>query len=87
MTNILCLIIKLYQIFISPILPSSCRYAPSCSHYAIEALKIHGPVFGFFLTCKRLCRCHPWGGSGFDPVPPKNNNKINNQFIGRTSSK
>ena len=54
-------------------LPASCRYTPTCSQYALEALKIHGPLKGSLLAAKRICRCHPWGGFGYDPVPPKNN--------------
>ena len=63
--------IRLYQMFISPLLPPSCRFTPSCSQYAIEALRIHGPLRGSWLALRRLLRCHPWGGSGYDPVPPK----------------
>lgn len=63
------LLIKFYQIFISPILPNSCRYAPTCSHYSIEALQKHGFIKGGWLAIKRILSCHPWGGQGFDPVP------------------
>ena len=59
-----------YQLLISPIYGPVCRYAPSCSHYAHEAVLTHGVVRGSWLALKRLARCHPWGGSGFDPVPP-----------------
>jgi len=62
-------IIKFYQLAISPILPSSCRYTPSCSHYAVEAISKHGPLKGGWLTTKRILSCHPWGGDGYDPVP------------------
>ena len=62
-------VIQFYKIFISPILPPSCRYSPSCSTYAIEALKKHGLAKGVFLAVKRIVSCHPWGGRGFDPVP------------------
>ena len=65
------LLIKGYQILISPLLPSSCRYDPTCSHYAIEALKTHGFLKGTLLAIKRIGSCHPWGGSGYDPVPEK----------------
>lgn len=57
---------------ISPLLPNSCRFVPTCSAYAIEALKTHGPIIGLLLTIRRIVRCNPWGGSGFDPVPPRN---------------
>lgn len=63
------LLIKFYQLFISPLTPPSCRYTPTCSQYALEAFKKHGPVKGLYLTVRRLLRCHPWGGSGYDPVP------------------
>ena len=49
--------------------PASCRYTPTCSEYAIEAIKKHGPFKGLYLAVRRLLRCHPWGGSGYDPVP------------------
>lgn len=68
-TIILLIPIYFYRSFISPILPPACRYTPTCSQYAIEALKKHGPIKGLWLTVKRLSRCHPWGGSGYDPVP------------------
>lgn len=67
--------IRAYQIAISPSLPPSCRFEPTCSVYAIEALRTHGPVTGLWLALRRLARCHPisWlgGSSGLDPVPPK----------------
>ncbi|HLT49520.1 membrane protein insertion efficiency factor YidD [Aequorivita nionensis] len=66
------LLIKGYQNFISPLLPSSCRYTPTCSHYAVEALQTHGLLKGSWLAAKRIASCNPWGGSGYDPVPPKN---------------
>ncbi|MBA2561333.1 MAG: membrane protein insertion efficiency factor YidD [Chitinophagaceae bacterium] len=62
-------IIKLYQLIISPWLGPSCRYIPTCSQYAIEALKKYGPLKGLWLTLKRIAKCHPWGGHGHDPVP------------------
>lgn len=61
--------IRFYQLCISPMLPASCRYVPSCSAYAIEALRKYGPFKGLWLAIKRILRCHPWGGSGYDPVP------------------
>lgn len=67
------LLIKGYQGFISPLLPSSCRYTPTCSHYAVEALQTHGLLKGSWLAAKRIASCNPWGGSGVDPVPPKKN--------------
>jgi putative membrane protein insertion efficiency factor len=61
--------VRAYQWFISPLLPPSCRYEPTCSAYAVEALKRHGLIRGSYLTARRLLRCHPWGGCGYDPVP------------------
>ena len=70
----LSLPIHLYRYCLSPLLPSSCRFAPSCSAYALEALSLHGPGKGSWLAIRRLSRCHPieWlgGSTGFDPVPP-----------------
>lgn len=63
------LIIRFYQHFISPLTPSSCRFQPTCSQYSIEAFKTHGVLKGGRLAIKRILRCHPWGGSGYDPVP------------------
>ncbi len=64
--------IRAYQLLVAPILPPSCRYYPSCSHYAAEAVAVHGPGRGSWLALRRVLRCHPWGGSGYDPViPPK----------------
>ena len=56
---------------ISPYMPSSCRYSPTCSHYTIEALNKHGLIKGSWFAIKRISSCHPWGGSGYDPVPEK----------------
>ena len=66
---ILIIPIKLYQYLISPYLPMACRYTPSCSAYAVEALHKHGPFKGMYLAIKRILSCNPWGGSGYDPVP------------------
>ena len=57
-----------YRFFISPLLPHRCRFLPTCSMYALDALTRYGPYRGSILALKRLCRCHPWGGHGFDPV-------------------
>jgi len=62
-------IIKIYQLFISPLLPPSCRYTPTCSRYTVEAIKKYGPFKGGWLGLRRIMRCHPWGGHGHDPVP------------------
>jgi uncharacterized protein len=63
------LLIKLYQWLVSPLLGAKCRYVPTCSHYATEALKKYGLFKGSWLAVKRISRCHPWGGQGYDPVP------------------
>ena len=68
-SRILILPIRLWQLTISQILPPTCRYSPSCSAYTIEALQRHGPLKGLWLGIKRIGRCHPWGSSGYDPVP------------------
>jgi hypothetical protein len=63
-------LVRGYQLLFSPILPAhSCRFLPTCSAYAMEALDHHGAISGSWLTLRRLARCHPWGGSGYDPVP------------------
>ncbi len=67
----LLIIIKVYQLIISPILRGNCRFLPTCSEYAIESLKSHGLIKGIILTIKRIARCHPWGGHGYDPIPSK----------------
>lgn len=66
---ILVVPIRFYQRFISPLTPPSCRFTPTCSQYALEALRKHGPLRGLYLAVRRILRCHPWGGSGYDPVP------------------
>ena len=63
------LLVRFYQLCISPLKPPTCRFTPTCSQYAIKALRKHGPLKGTYLTIRRLLRCHPWGGSGYDPVP------------------
>lgn len=68
-TWLLLLPVYFYRNCISPFTPSVCRYTPTCSEYMVQALKKHGPVKGLLLGIKRICRCHPWGGSGYDPVP------------------
>jgi len=65
----LILLIKTYQLLISPLFPPSCRFTPTCSHYTVEALKKYGILKGGWLGFRRIIKCHPWGGSGYDPVP------------------
>ena len=70
MSKVLIFFINLYRHFISPLLPAGkCRYVPTCSAYAVEALKKYGFFKGGWLALKRILSCHPWGGSGYDPVP------------------
>jgi putative membrane protein insertion efficiency factor len=76
--RVLALAIRGYQLIFSPVqtflfgATGACRFTPSCSHYAVEALNEHGAIRGTVLAAKRICRCHPWGGCGHDPVPPNN---------------
>ena len=66
---LLILPVKIYQLVLSPILPNSCRYTPTCSNYMVAAIQKHGPIKGLWLGIKRISRYHPWGGHGHDPVP------------------
>tara|TARA_X000000368_G_scaffold381719_1_gene338414 strand:- start:13260 stop:13607 length:348 start_codon:yes stop_codon:yes gene_type:complete len=72
-------LIQLYRLLISPFLGQNCRFEPSCSVYAIDALKVHGVFRGGWFGLRRICRCHPWGGHGYDPVPPANSDKDKNR--------
>jgi hypothetical protein len=69
LTALMVMLVKIYSYVISPVLPNACRYTPTCSAYAMEALKKHGPFKGFVLSVKRIISCNPWGGHGYDPVP------------------
>ena len=69
MKLLLILLVRGYQVALSPLLPAACRYYPTCSHYAIEALEKHGALRGGWLAVKRIARCHPFRPGGFDPVP------------------
>lgn len=69
MKQLAILLVRFYQMSIRPLLPDACRYTPSCSQYTIEALRKHGFFRGGWLGLKRILRCHPWGGHGYDPVP------------------
>lgn len=71
LSKLLILLIRVYQYTISPIIGANCRYSPTCSAYAVEAIQVHGPFKGFYLGMKRILSCHPWGGHGYDPVPKK----------------
>lgn len=67
--KLMLLLIRFYQYGISPLLPPRCRYTPTCSQYAVQAIRKHGALKGGWLSAKRIARCHPWGGCGHDPVP------------------
>ena len=67
----LLLLIRGYQLIISPLLGSNCRFMPTCSEYAMESLRSHGLIKGCYLTIKRIGKCHPWGSHGYDPIPTK----------------
>lgn len=69
LTYLLKLLVRGYQLIISPNLPNSCRYTPTCSQYMLEALTKHGAIKGTYLGIRRILRCHPWGGHGYDSVP------------------
>ena len=69
LTQIILVPIYFYRYCISPMKPPTCRYSPTCSEYALQAIKKHGPFKGTYLAFKRIMRCHPWGGQGYDPVP------------------
>lgn len=71
MQRIAILLIRGYQLLLSPWLGGNCRYHPTCSTYAIEAIEQHGALRGLWLALRRIGRCHPWGGTGHDPVPPR----------------
>lgn len=71
LAHIIALPIKFYRLVLSPWLGLECRFHPTCSSYALEALKVHGGIKGSWLAIRRIARCHPWGGSGIDNVPPK----------------
>lgn len=68
MKHLLLALIRLYQLALSPLFPPCCRFTPTCSHYAMEAIELHGPWRGFFLALRRILRCHPFHPGGFDPV-------------------
>ncbi|WP_220347768.1 membrane protein insertion efficiency factor YidD [Alkalilimnicola ehrlichii] len=71
MRRVLILLLRIYQLVISPLLGPRCRFHPSCSNYAIEAIRRHGALAGTYLAVRRVCRCHPWHPGGVDPVPDK----------------
>ena len=72
----LIFLVKLYRLFVSPLIGANCRHLPTCSEYAIEALRLHGPLRGGFYALKRISRCHPWAKPAFDPVPGTGNGDV-----------
>jgi putative membrane protein insertion efficiency factor len=75
MRNVVKSLIRLYQFVLSPVLGNNCRFHPSCSRYAIEAIDVHGVIRGSWIAVRRLARCHPWHPGGVDPVPPDRRNQ------------
>ncbi|WP_084509767.1 membrane protein insertion efficiency factor YidD [Christiangramia portivictoriae] len=75
LSSFLIALVKFYKAVISPLTPATCRYTPSCSTYAVTAIETHGPIKGGWLALKRIFSCNPWGGHGYDPVPPKSHSK------------
>ncbi|MCU0449046.1 MAG: membrane protein insertion efficiency factor YidD [Bernardetiaceae bacterium] len=69
LTQVVVFSVKFYQAAIGPLLPGACRYTPTCSQYMVQAVTKHGPWRGTWLGLRRIARCHPWGGHGYDPVP------------------
>lgn len=69
LAKLMLMLVKFYQYVISPMIPPRCRYTPTCSQYAVDAIKKYGALKGGYLAAKRIARCHPFGGSGHDPVP------------------
>lgn len=70
MSTLLAWLVRAYQLLVSPMLGQNCRFYPTCSNYALEALRTHGAARGSWLAARRICRCHPWNEGGVDPVPP-----------------
>ena len=75
LAHIVALPIRIYRLVFSPWVGFNCRYQPTCSAYALEALEKHGPIKGVWLAARRIGRCHPWGGDGYDPVPEQPDDK------------
>ena len=84
MKYVLILLLKVYRFAISPLYGDVCRYYPSCSAYALEAVTVHGAVKGSWLAGRRLLRCHPWADGGVDPVPPASPSRLTTWWRART---
>lgn len=78
LAKIFLIFVRFYQKCVSPLLPGVCRYTPTCSAYAVEAITKYGAIKGGWMSIKRICRCHPFGGSGYDPVPNLTDKEQNN---------
>lgn len=76
MRNVVKGLIRLYQVLLSPVLGNNCRFHPSCSRYAMEAIDVHGVLRGSWIAMRRLAKCHPWHPGGVDPVPPDRRNQV-----------
>ena len=87
LSRLLIGLVKLYQKYLSPLLGNNCRYTPTCSEYMIEAIRIHGALKGTWMGLCRIARCNPFGGSGYDPVPPrkKKNSTRSSRSLSATS--
>ena len=87
LARILIGLVRFYQAAISPWLPAACRYTPTCSAFAIDALREHGALRGSWLAARRVGRCHPWGGFGYDPVPPRTDSARNERSTGEVTTR
>ena len=87
LTRLLIALVRFYQAAISPWTPAACRYTPTCSAYAIDALREHGSLRGTWLALRRLARCHPWGGFGYDPVPTHTPDRTTEPHAGEVSAR
>jgi putative membrane protein insertion efficiency factor len=82
MKTVLVWLLRGYQLLLSPLIGQNCRFYPTCSNYAIEALRTHGAARGGLLAVRRICRCHPWNAGGVDPVPPARNKQSSTAACG-----
>ncbi|MBE9222637.1 membrane protein insertion efficiency factor YidD [Cyanobacterium stanieri LEGE 03274] len=87
MKHFLILLIKGYRGFISPLFPPSCRFQPTCSAYALEAIALHGTIKGGYLALKRILKCHPFHPGGYDPVPCNHNHQLEQKNLAHNNKK